>query len=97
MPTGGIALEKTRKEQAALDITIFGAPKIIFIIEKAEAVLRYLSAIGNINAKRPGYSRWQTNRTNIFVPESHPLEVGAGEKRHTTHLARRRTTAQDGR
>lgn len=68
MPTGGIALEKTRKEQAALDITIFGAPKIIFIIEKAEAVLRYLSAIGNINAKRPGYNRWQTNRTNIFVP-----------------------------
>ena len=51
MPTGGIALEKTRKEQAALDITIFGAPKIIFIIEKAEAVLRYLSAIGNIYAK----------------------------------------------
>ena len=97
MPTGGIALEKTRKEQAALDITIFGAPKIIFIIEKAEAVLRYLSAIGNIYAKRPGYSRWQTNGTNIFVPESHPLEGGAGEKRHTTRLARRRATAQDGR
>ena len=66
-------------------------------IEKAEAVLRYLSAIGNINAKRPSYNRWQTNRTNIFVPESHPHEGGAGEKRHTTRLARRRATAQDGR
>ena len=102
MPTGGIALEKTRKEQAALDITIFGAPKIIFIIEKAEAVAKYGIFEGrknfdNINAKRPGYNRWQTNRTNIFVPESHPLEGGAGEKRHTTRLASRRATAQDGR